>query len=325
MEITCPECAHYVASDERIDRNQRRTRWVVVLTSLTMVLEITVGTISGSMALTADGWHMATHAGALLIALLAYRLARSQRLSRHFSFGAGKLIPLGGYTSAVILAIVALLIMIESASRLANPVPINYDEAIAIACFGLLVNLLSVAILHERHGHGHGHGHDHDHDHDHDHEHEHAHGKQRKRRHVHDHNLRSAFLHIAADALTSVLAITALALGKLYHVGWLDPVIGIVGGFVILAWAFFLVRDTGWELLDGHSRTVDWKRLRRRIESDGARILDFHVWRIAPQAIACELVVGAKKPRGSDHYRDILKTEFAVQHAIVEERVGGES
>ena len=305
MEILCQDCSSYVSDDKLIARNQRKTRWVVVITALTMVLEITMGYVSGSMALVADGWHMASHAGALLIALMAYKLANSQKLSRHFSFGAGKLIPLGGYTSAVILAVVAVLILVESLGRLLSPVSINFDEAIGIACFGLFINILSVFILNDDHSHGHDHGHDHEHDHNHN--------------HVHDHNLRSAFLHILLDAVTSVLAIIALLLGKYYHFVRLDPIIGIVGAFVICTWAFQLCRDTGWELLDGHSKTVDWKRLRSRVEIEGSRILDFHVWRIAPKAVACELVVGAARLRGLDHYREILRKDFGVQHIIVEE------
>ena len=308
MEIRCEECLNYLSDDPLIERNQNKTKWVVILTSVMMVAEIIAGSMTGSMALTADGWHMASHAGALLISLLAYHLARSHRMSRHFSFGAGKLIPLGGYTSAVILAIVALLIAAESVGRLVSPVAIEFNEAIGIACLGLLVNIASALILnHDDPAHGHHHE---DHDHDSDHAH----------KHVHDHNIRSAFLHVVADAVTSVLAIIALTIGKIYHITWLDSAIGLVGAGVILSWAFQLCRDTGWELLDGHSKTVDWKKLRAVLEVDGTKIIDFHVWRIAPQAIACELVVSAQAPRGLEHYRGLLREKFSIHHIIVEER-----
>jgi cation diffusion facilitator family transporter len=311
MEIVCEECASYVLNDKLIEKNHARTQWVVAITGLMMILEITMGYLSGSMALVADGWHMSTHAGALTIALLAYKLARSRRMRKHFSFGAGKLIPLGGYTSAIILAMIALLVFVESVSRLVSPVTIQYNEAIAIACLGLCVNIVSALILHggATHTHHH-HGDDHDHDHDHDH----------GRKHVHDHNIRSAFLHVLADAVTSVLAIGALVAAKHFNYARLDPLIGIVGACVIVSWAAQLCRDTGWELLDGHSKTIDWKRLRALVEKDGARILDFHVWRIAPRAIACELVVGARRALGAEHYRKLLRREFATSHVIVEER-----
>ena len=305
MEIRCPECASYLANDVQIGKNQGKIGLVVAFSIAVMMVEVFTGYYSGSMSLLAEGWHMGSHVGALSITLLAYRLAKSAKFGQKLSFGAGKLIPLGGYTSAVILAVVAVLILVESLGRLLSPVSINFDEAIGIACFGLFINILSVFILNDDHSHGHDHGHDHEHDHNHN--------------HVHDHNLRSAFLHILLDAVTSVLAIIALLLGKYYHFVRLDPIIGIVGAFVICTWAFQLCRDTGWELLDGHSKTVDWKRLRSRVEIEGSRILDFHVWRIAPKAVACELVVGAARLRGLDHYREILRKDFGVQHIIVEE------
>jgi len=297
----------FLEQDEIIHRNQRKTQYVVVLTSCMTIGEIVAGYFTGSMALIADGWHMASHAGALLIALLAYKLARSPNLSKKLSFGAGKLIPLGGFTSAIILAMVALLIVIDSVTRLFSPVEIQFREAICIACLGLAVNVLSALILnHETHHH---HRH-HDDDHDHDEEYT----------HIHDHNIRSAFLHVLADAVVSILAIGALLLGMSYHLNWLDPVIGVVGAVVIVSWAYQLCRDTGWELLDGHSKTVNWSKLQKSVEIEGTRILDFHVWRIAPQAIACELVVKTPAPRGHEYYRNLLREKFSIQHMIVEER-----
>ena len=304
MDLHCQDCVKFLQDDHLIERNRRKTRWVIALTSITMVGEITAGHITGSMALIADGWHMASHAGALLIAFIAYQIARSKKLSKRFSFGAGKVIPLGGFTSAIILSVVAVLILSESVERFFSPGPIRFNEAIGIACMGLAVNLISALILNHEGDHGHSHDHDH-----------HGHG------HVHDHNLRAVFLHIAMDAVTSVLAIGGLLLAKLKGWTWTDPAVGVVGAGVIAVWAFRLCRDTGWELLDGHSKTVDWKRLRSIIEVNGAKILDFHVWRIAPTATACELVIGATELRGLDHYRRILREDFSVQHIIVEERM----
>lgn len=296
MEIRCPECTSYLANDLQIGKNQGKIKWVVLINVLMMICEVVMGYYSGSMSLVAEGWHMGSHVGALTITLLAYRLAKSPGVAQRLSFGGGKLIPLGGYTSAIILGIIALLVLIESAERLFSPTHIQFNEALLIATVGLAVNVVSALILNIGHPHAHNHHH------------EHHHG------HVHDHNIRGAFLHIVADAVTSVLAIMALSLGKLYHWNFLDPVIGIVGAFVIFAWAYQLCKDTGWELLDGHSKTIDWKKLRALVERDGTRILDFHVWRIAPRAVACELVVSSKSLRGLDHYRDILRKEFSVQH-----------
>jgi cation diffusion facilitator family transporter len=311
MDLHCPDCAKFLEDDHVIESNRKKTRWVLALTTLAMIGEIIAGHFTGSMALVADGWHMASHAGALLIALFAYQIARSQKLSKKFSFGAGKVIPLGGFTSAVILSIVAILIFSESFERLFNPNAIQYNEAIGVACIGFVVNLMSALILNHEHGHEHAHEENHDHGHD-DHRHDHH--------HVHDHNLRAAFLHIAMDAITSLFAVGGLLLAKYQGWNWMDPVVGLLGAIVIGVWAFRLCRDTGWELLDGHSKTVNWKKLKNTIEISGTRILDFHVWRIAPTAVACELVVEASEPLGLEHYRRILKDDFLVQHVIVEER-----
>ena len=301
MELYCKESQTQVSDDPLLKRNESKTLKVVLLTSTMMVTEIIVGTLTGSMALLADGWHMASHATALGIALVAYRLARRPSLSRHFSFGAGKLIPLGGYTSAVVLAMIAFLMAFESIRRLLHPVSIQFNQAIAVACVGLTVNIVSALLLDE------------DHDHEEKHDHEHPHG------HVHDLNLRSAFIHVIADAFTSVLAITALVLGKLFHAVWLDAMMGITGSGVILSWAYQLCRQTGWELLDGHSKRIDREKLRSAIEGKGVKIMDFHVWRIAPKAVACELVLTTPEPKGSLYYRELLNREFEIQHAIIEE------
>ncbi len=311
MEIRCPECASYLANDVQIGKNQGKIGLMVAFNGAMMLGEIVTGHYSGSMALTAEGWHMGSHVGALSITLLAYKLAKSHRLGQKLSFGAGKLIPLGGYTSAIVLGLIALLVVFESVERLFSPVPIAFNEAILVAGIGLVVNVISAVLLNMEHSHGHARHHGHEH-----HSHPDPHGG-----HVHDHNIRGASLHVVADAATSVLAIMALVLGKIFHWDFLDPFIGIIGSLVIFSWSYQLCRDTGWELLDGHSKTIDWEKLRKLVEIGDTRILDFHVWRIAPQAVACELVVSAKMPRGLEHYREILREEFSVQHIVVEERV----
>lgn len=308
MDLYCEDSQSQVSDDPLLKRNESKTFRVVLLTSTMMAVEILAGFFTGSMALLADGWHMASHATALGIALIAYRLARHPSLNRRFSFGAGKLIPLGGYTSAVVLAMIAFLMAFESVQRLLHPIAVQFNQAIAVACAGLVVNVVSALLLNEDHDHAE-HG-----------EEGHVQSQGQAHGHVHDLNLRSAFIHVVADAFTSVLAITALVSGKLLHQPRLDAVMGIIGAGVILSWAYQLVRQTGWELLDGHSKRINLERLSATVEKDGARLVDLHVWRIAPKAVACELVVAASNPKGSKHYRDLLKKEFQIQHVIVEER-----
>src|SRR5437763_896786 len=220
------------------DRNERRTWAVVWLTAVMMVVEIAGGMIFGSMALLADGWHMSTHAGALAIAAFAYRYARNHARDARFTFGTGKLGDLAGFTSAIVLAMISLAIGYESVLRLFQPVTIHYGEATAIAAVGLGVNLLSAWLLGSEQHHGQRHDHDHDHDGHHD------------RHHHHDHNLRAAYWHVLADALTSVLAIAGLLAAWIYGWTWLDPAIGIVGALVIAHWSWGLIRDAGAVLLD---------------------------------------------------------------------------
>jgi cation diffusion facilitator family transporter len=252
--------------------NERKTWLVVLLTAAMMVVEIIGGTIYGSMALLADGWHMSTHAGALAISAFAYRYARSHAHDPRFSFGTGKLGELAGYTSALILAMIALQIGYESGVRLLNPVAIGFDEAIAIAVVGLGVNLASAWLLRDDHEHGHTHHHsggDHPH-HDHDHQ------------HHHDHNMRSAYLHVLADALTSVLAIVALLAGKFYGLDWMDPLMGVVGALVIAHWSIVLLRSSGAILLDAVPGAGLEGEIKRRLEVGTDRICDLHLWRVGP-------------------------------------------
>ncbi len=223
-------------------------KWVVAISSMMMIGEVLAGYLSGSMSLVAEGWHMGSHVGALSITLAAYWLATSPSVEKRLSFGAGKLIPLGGYTSALVLGLVAILVFAESIERLFSPVSIKFDNALLVAFIGLGVNVISASILNVGHEHGHSPHDDHDH------------------HHVHDHNIRSAFLHVVADAVTSVLAILALFSGKLFGWTFLDPIVGIIGAAVICSWAVQLCRDTGWELLDSHSKTIDWDHLRELIK-----------------------------------------------------------
>ena len=255
----------------RHDENARRTLWVVALTAAMMVGEIVAGLAFHSMALLADGFHMATHAGALGIAALAYRYARRHATSGRYSFGTGKVGDLAGFASALVLGIVAIGIAWESAIRLVDPSPVAFGEATIIAVIGLGVNIVSALLL----GHGHDHSHDHGHGH-HGHAHDHAHEK--------DNNLRSAYLHVVADALTSVLAIAALLGGRYLGWVWLDPAMGVVGAIVIAIWSWSLMRDTGKVLLDATDAALE-SEIRALVEAPGdAKIIDLHVWRVGPGA-----------------------------------------
>lgn len=251
------------------ERGERRTCQVLALTLVTMAVEVVAGFIFNSMALTADGWHMGTHAAAFGITLFAYHYARRHAGNPRFSFGTGKVGVLGGFASAVGLFVVAALMVIESLHRLIDPLEIRFDEALGVALLGLAVNLVSAWLLKGSH-HGHDHGHD----------------------HHHDHNLKAAYLHVLADALTSVTAILALALGRLY--GWvvLDPVMGVVGALVIAHWALGLIRESSGILLDADVAPETRAAIRAAAESDaGCRVTDLHVWTIAPGHLAVVLAV----------------------------------
>ncbi|MCE7798083.1 CDF family Co(II)/Ni(II) efflux transporter DmeF [Sphingobium sufflavum] len=264
------------------DANARRTLWVVLLTAVMMVGEIAAGYWTGSMALLADGFHMATHAGALSVAAIAYGYARRHASDPRFSFGTGKVGELAGFASALVLAVISIGIGVESVLRMLQPTTVAFGEATIVAIVGLGVNLASAVLLAGSHSHTHSHNHGHQHgDHHHgDHHHGHHGGRDQ------DNNLRAAYVHVLADALTSVLAIVALLAGRYLGWVWLDPVMGIVGAIVIARWSISLMRDTGWMLLD---RTDDHvaDEIRTLIETPGdARIADLHVWRIGPDAHA---------------------------------------
>jgi cation diffusion facilitator family transporter len=295
------------------DRNERRTWLVVVLTATTMVVEIAGGAIYGSMALMADGWHMFTHAAALAIAALAYRFARRHASDRRFTFGTGKLGELAGYSSAMILWMVAVLIVYESVARLFDPVAIVFDQAIAIAVAGLIVNLVSAWIL--RDGHHHGDEHRHRHAPQPVHRHEPGH---RHRAAQHDHNLRGAYLHVMADALTSVLAIVALLAGRFYGWNWMDPVMGIVGAAIILRWSIGLVRTSGAVLLDTVPDRALADLVASRLETGGDRLADLHLWRLGPGHVGLVAAIVADRPQPPEHYKARLDGIDGLSHVTIE-------
>jgi cation diffusion facilitator family transporter len=408
---TAPLSAHpHVFLGAGHERNERRTWFVIVLCSLMMVAEIIGGLLFGSIALVADGLHMSTHASALLLAALAYRYARRHAEDRRFTFGTGKLGDLAGFTSAIVLAMIALLIGYEAVTRFFAPVPISFDEAIPIAVLGLLVNVASVLLLsggghHHHHGHGHAHGHDDDaHEREHDEarrietddgaalleifekgvpprfrlssegarpaaqvvtietvrpggvrqvftfvereghlesieeipephafdaqlrlgsgalhavafrEHEHAHAADR------DNNMRAAIVHVLADATVSVLVITGLLIARFFGWLWIDPVVGIVGAFVIAAWAYSLIRDTSAILLDMNPDWTMAEHMRAVIEADGDRLTDLHLWRLGPGHLGAIVSVATTKRRDPEHYRRLLDRFRNLSHVTVEVR-----
>jgi cation diffusion facilitator family transporter len=285
-------------------KNQKRITQVVLLSFLVMIVEIVAGYLTGSMALLADGWHMASHVGALGMGVVAYRLAASESFTSKLSFGGGKVLALGGYSSGVALAVVAIAMAVESLTRLFNPVTIQYSEAIWVAVLGLIVNIASAFLLS---GPDHHHHHDHDHHDDHDHD------------HHHDHNFKGAYLHVIADAMTSVFAILALWLGERYQLHAADPIMGVVGGLVIMKWAWGLCRQSSRELLDAKVEATE-KLVRDELEKHGAKALDLRIWKIAPGELACQLIVASAEKKGVDFFRGHLKNLVGERHLIIEER-----
>ncbi|MGV8938152.1 MAG: CDF family Co(II)/Ni(II) efflux transporter DmeF [Allorhizobium sp.] len=295
---------HFFLGDNH-GRNEKRTWLVIAITATMMVVEIVAGNMFGSMALTADGWHMSTHAAAMLIAALAYLYARKHAGNRRFTFGTGKLGDLAGFASAVILALIALMIGWESYLRLQAPVAINFKEAIIVAVIGLLVNLVCALLLKDDHHHGHDHGHGHGHGHG------HAHGQ--------DQNLRAAYIHVLADALTSVLAIAALVLGSLYGWFWLDPAIGIVGAIVIARWSWGLIRDTGGVLLDYVPDSEDLPdEIQEILVKEGAEIVDLHIWQLGPGHHGAIVSIVVDHPHAPSYYREKLAAIHDLSHVTVE-------
>lgn len=278
----------------RHDENAKRTRWVVGLTAVMMVAEIVAGYATGSMALLADGFHMATHAGALGVAALAYSYARRHAANPHFSFGTGKVGDLAGFASAIILGVFALGIAGESVTRLFEPTRVDFADATLVAVLGLIVNLVSALLLSDGHHHHHHEG---------------------DSRHHHDNNLRAAYLHVLADALTSVMAIAALLAGRYLGWVWLDPVIGIVGALVIARWSWSLMKETAGILLDTTDTHVA-QQVRDVIGELDASILDLHVWRVGPGALA--VIVDVAEPASVQGIRERLRGLKGVVHLTVQ-------
>jgi cation diffusion facilitator family transporter len=283
---------------------ERNTRRVIALTLFMMVIEIGAGMMFGSMALLADGWHMGTHAIALGITAFAYAFARKHADNPDYSFGTGKVGVLGGFTSAVVLAVIALIMAAESVQRLFEPRPIRFNEAIGVAVVGLLVNLISAYLLMDRHHRHRGHSGSDAHDSPHHHP---------------DHNLRAAYLHVITDALTSVLAIIALFAGKLLGWTWMDPVMGIVGAVIILKWARGLLQDTGKILLDRDVAQETISEIRSVVEADSDnRVADIHLWRAGPKHLYAILSIVTHFPKPPSHYKNLLTGFEDLIHVTVE-------
>ncbi|HME40996.1 MAG TPA: CDF family Co(II)/Ni(II) efflux transporter DmeF [Steroidobacteraceae bacterium] len=293
------------------EQNERKTRAVIVLCSAMMLVEIVGGSLYGSLALVADGLHMSTHAGAMLIAALAYTYARRHAHDARFVFGTGKLGDLAGFTSAIVLAMIALLIGYEAVVRFLSPVPIHFAEAIPIAVVGLMVNIVSAWLLSGADHHGHSHGHA-EHAHDHDHDHAHGHAAHR------DYNIRSAYIHVLADAAVSALAITGLVLARGFGWMWMDPLAGVIGALVIANWSYGLMRDTGRILLDMNPDQDMTAKLREAIESNGDRLTDLHLWRLGPGHLGAVVSVLTDKSRDCAYYRERLKIFKSLSHVTVE-------
>lgn len=299
-------------------RSERRTWAVVILTGLTMLLEITAGYWFNSMALLADGWHMASHMVAIGLAALAYLLARRYAADHRFTFGTWKIEVLAGFASALLLVVVALFMIGESLLRFWAPAAIGFDEALVVAVVGLLVNLLSAWLLRDEHDHGHGHGDDaHSHA---ERGHAHAHGAPGK-----DLNRHAAFIHVLTDALTSVAAIIALLGGKLFGWGWLDPAMGIIGALVILVWARGLLRDTAKALLDREMDDPLVGKVREALERvPDTEVTDLHLWRVGRSQYSCILSVVTHQPHTADRYKAALQPFAQLVHITAEVNRCGE-
>lgn len=274
-------------------RGERRAYYVFLLTIITMVIEIVAGTVYGSMALLADGWHMGTHAVAFLITIFAYQYARKHANNPSFTFGTGKASVLGGFSSAIALGLVALIMIGESLHRLISPQPIQFNEAILVALIGLSVNIISVFLLKDDHHH---HGHDH-----------------------HDHNLKAAYFHVLADALTSVLAIAALIAGKYWGWNWVDAMMGIVGSLIITRWAFSLIQQTAPILLDASIAPEYQREIINTLEAlDDNKITDIHIWKVSADHYAAMISLVTHDPKSVDHYKQLLTKFDKIDHLTIE-------
>lgn len=274
---------------------EKKTKVAVLLTFITMIVEIIGGYIFNSMALLADGWHMSSHTLALGLSVLAYVFARKYANDSRFAFGTWKIEVLGGFTSAILLALIALLMFSHSIERLVNPSEIHYDQAIIIALIGLLVNLACAWLLKDGHDHSHGH-------------------------HHHDMNLRAAYIHVITDAATSVLAIIALISGKFWGAAWLDPVMGIVGAILVSIWAYGLIRDSGKILLDAEMDAPVVQEIKEVIEQNPvkAKISDLHVWRVGKEKYACIVGLVTSENISPDYFRNLLSIHEELVHITIE-------
>ncbi|WP_017295624.1 CDF family Co(II)/Ni(II) efflux transporter DmeF [Geminocystis herdmanii] len=285
---------HFILDNQK---GEKKTQIVMALTAITMIVEIITGMLSGSMALLADGWHMATHVGAFAITLFTYQYARKNLYNPKYTFGTGKVGVLGGFANAVALGVIALVMILESGIRLLNPNTILFNEAIAVAILGLIVNLISALLLQD----------DHDHHHDQDH---HNH---------HDHNLQAAYLHVLADALTSVLAIVALFTGKYLDWVWMDALMGVVGAGVIAKWAYDLIQDTGLILLDGTADKKTRLAIIDAIEADSDnQVADLHLWYLSQNHLSAMISVVTHYPQPPEYYKQLLRYIPNLTHILIE-------
>lgn len=297
-------CSHPHVFNEGNPLAEKNTRRAVIFTAIMMVIEIAGGWAFNSMALLADGWHMSSHVLALGLSLFAYAAARRYATDARFAFGTWKMEVLAGYTSALALIGIALLMLYESVIRLVTPAPIHYTQAIAIAILGLLVNLVCAWLLKDSHGHDHGHGHDH----------HHVHGEHQ------DLNLRSAYIHVITDAATSVLAIVALIGGMLWGASWLDPVMGIVGGILVAIWAVGLIKQTGRVLLDAQMDDPVVQEVRDVIAESPieAKICDLHVWKVGKGKYACIVSIATTSDASPEDFKQQLSVHEELVHITVE-------
>jgi cation diffusion facilitator family transporter len=276
------------------EKGERRTQYVLMLTAATMVVEIVAGSVYGSMALLADGWHMGTHVAAFVIAIFAYRFARKHANNPAYAFGTGKVNVLGGFASAIALAVVALVMLVESLQRIIDPHPIHFNEAIVVASLGLFINVISAFLLKGNQNHGHNH-------------------------HHHDHNLRAAYLHVLADAMTSLLAIIALVSGKYIGWNWLDPVMGIVGAIIITRWSYGLIKQTSPILLDASIDQEYQSAVKQAIENDSDnRVSDIHIWKVGANHYAAIIALVTHYPNTAEHYKKLLEKFHKLSHIVIE-------
>jgi cation diffusion facilitator family transporter len=308
-QLAAPVPCAAQAPPKAVAHGERRTLIVIAISAAMMVLELIVGRLTNSLALTADGWHMGTHVGALTVTAFAYWYARTRAGRPEFVFGTGKVYPLAGYTSAAVLVAIALEMGVESVQRFFSPEAVSFDQALPVAIIGLVVNLLSAILLHQG---GHGHDHDHHH-HDHDHSH-HDHG--------HDQNLKAAYLHVVADAVTSLLAIGSLVVGRALSVQWLDAVVALVGAAVILRWGVGLLRDTAKQLIDYSPPSVFRERIEKALTDavEGTRVIDLHLWRSGPEVLVCMASVSTPKTDALETYKSAALAAAPIQHLTVELR-----